>query len=304
MLEKLEGRFLVTFLTVLEEGSFSRAAEKLGYVQSTVTSQIQLLEQTCGQKLFHRLSRGVQITDAGERLAIYARQFVQLGRALEEALGSLEEPCGIVKICALESFCVTRFSRFLKPFLSEFPSISLHLSTGFQGDIVEQVLSHAIDFGIVPKDPEREEIVFEPLVAEPMAFVSTADLAAQLNDKGWEPFPELQMIGFGNRCVYHTDGQKLLDELGVPSGARTAEFPSTELIRQMIACGVGAAYLPEITMQKELAEGTVVRIPLPNPSTLTHGLIRHRDRVLNAPAKVFCNKLLNYFHITQAVNNE
>ncbi|MCR2805638.1 LysR family transcriptional regulator [Paenibacillus soyae] len=298
MLEKLDGRYLVTFLAVLEEGSFSRAADKLGYVQSTVTSQIQLLEQTCKQKLFHRLARGVQATDAGERLAVYARQFVQLGRSLEEALGSMEEPQGIVRVSALESFCVTRFSGFLEPFLAEFPGISLHLATGFQGDIVEQVLSHAVDFGIVPKDPSRDDIEFEPLVVERMALVSSAGLGAQLNDKGFSSFTGLQIIGFGNRCVYHTDGQKLLLELGMPLDARTAELPSTELIRQMISYGAGVAYMPEITMERELAEGTIVRIPLQEPSVLTHGLIRHRDRVLNVPARVFRQRLLEWFHPT------
>ncbi|WP_309273281.1 LysR family transcriptional regulator [Paenibacillus sp.] len=71
-IELLEGRFSKTFIVVMEEQSFSRAADKLGYVQSTVTTHIQLLEQACGQKLFHRLSRGVKPTAAGEKLMKYA----------------------------------------------------------------------------------------------------------------------------------------------------------------------------------------------------------------------------------------
>ncbi|MCY9656119.1 LysR family transcriptional regulator, partial [Paenibacillus thiaminolyticus] len=55
MIELLEGRVMKTFIAVMEEKSFSRAAERLGYVQSTVTTHIQSLEQACKQKLFHRL---------------------------------------------------------------------------------------------------------------------------------------------------------------------------------------------------------------------------------------------------------
>lgn len=295
MLGVLEGRFLVTFLTVLEEGSFSRAAEKLGYVQSTVTSQIQLLEQGCRHKLFHRLPRGVKLTEAGEKLAVYARQFVQLGQSMEEALGSLDQPRGSVRVGALESFCVTRLSGFLRPFFEEYPEVTLLLETGFQGDIVERVQSHAVDFGIVPKDPNREDLLFQPLVHEVMALVSSKGLADLILAKGWDQLAGVQIIGFGNRCVYQTDGQKLLAEMGMSPEAQLTEFPSTELIRQMVTCGLGIAFVPEITMERELSEGTVVRIPLQNPIRLTHGIIRHKDRVLNTPSKVFQSKLVNHF---------
>ncbi|XEC93636.1 LysR family transcriptional regulator [Paenibacillus tarimensis] len=295
MIEMLEGRFLLTFLTVQEEGSFSRAAAKLGYVQSTVTSQIQLLEQGCRQKLFHRLPRGVKLTEAGEKLAVYARQFVQLGQSLEEALGSLEEPKGPVRVRALESFCVNRLTRFFNPFFGDYPKVTLLLETGFQGDIVEQVLSHAVDFGIVPKDPAREDLLFEPLIEEEMVLVASKELADRILEKGWGWLQGIQVIGFGERCVYQTDGQKLLAEMGMPAETQLAEFPSTELIRHMVACGLGVAFVPEITMELEIAEGTVVSLPLPKQVRLTHGIIRHRDRVLNTPAKVFRNKLLEYF---------
>ncbi|EHB66019.1 LysR family transcriptional regulator [Paenibacillus lactis] len=294
MLEKLEGRFLVTFLTVVGEGSFSRAADKLGYVQSTVTSQIQMLEQICGNKLFHRLSRGVKPTDAGEKLAVYARQFVQLGQMLEEDLGSLERPRGPVRVRALESFCVTRLSGFLNPFFAEYPEVTLLLETGFQGDIVDQVASHEIDFGIVPKDPEREDILFEPLVEENLVLVCSNELASRIRSEDWSGLTGVQVIGFGSRCVYHNDGLRILAELGLPASAPQAEFPSTEMIRSMVACGLGIAFVPEITMEKELATGTVVSIPLPKPVRMNHGLIWHRDRVLGTPAKVFREKLLEY----------
>jgi LysR family transcriptional regulator, cell division regulator len=295
MLERLEGRFLVTFLTVLEEGSFSRAAEKLGYVQSTVTSQIQLLEQECRQKLFHRLPRGVKLTDAGEKLASFARQFVHLGQSLEEALGSLDHPRGSVRVRALESFCVSRLSSFLKPFFVEYPEVTMLLDTGFHSDIVEQVASHAVDFGIVPKDPGREDLIFEPLVKEKMVLVATRELADRIHSNGWDQLSGVQIIGFGSRCIYQIDGRKLLTELGMPAEANLAEFPSTELIRHMIICGVGVAFVPEITMERDIAEGTIVRLPTPNQMQLTHGLIWHKDRVLNMPSKAFRDKLRHYF---------
>ncbi|MFS0726968.1 LysR family transcriptional regulator [Paenibacillus sp. 1P07SE] len=295
MLERLDGRFLVTFLAVRDEGTISGAAAKLGYVQSTVTSHIQLLEQSCGQKLFHRLPRGVKTTEAGDKLTIYARQFAQLGQSLGEALHSLEHPRGAVSVRALETFCVTRLTGFIPPFLSRYPETSIYLETGFQGDIVEQVLSHSIDFGIVPKDPGREELLFDPLIEEKMVLVGSAELARTIATQGWNQLNGVQMIGFGPRCLYQTDGYKILTEMGLPAENRQAEFSSTELIRQLITGGMGIAYLPEAAMARELAEGVAALLPMSQPVTLTHGLLRHRDRVLNTPAKVFRQALLDYF---------
>lgn len=294
MLEMLEGRSLVTFLTVVGEGSFSRAAEKLGYVQSTVTSQIQMLEQICGKKLFHRLSRGVKPTDAGEKLAVYARQFAQLGQLLEEDLGNLDRARGSVRVRALESFCVTRLNGFMSSFFAEYPEVTLLLETGFQGDIVEHVASHEIDFGIVPKDPERDDIMFEPLIEENLVIVCSKELAGRIRSEDWSRLTGVQVIGFGRRCVYHNDGLRILAGLGLPESAPQAEFPSTEMIRHMVSCGLGIAFVPEITMEKEFAAGSVVSIPIPKPVRLNHGLIWHRDRVLGTPAKVFRSKLLDY----------
>ncbi|MEK3788395.1 LysR family transcriptional regulator [Paenibacillus sp. FSL K6-1230] len=295
MLETLEGRSLLTFLAVLEEGNFSRAAEKLGYVQSTVTSQIQSLEQSCNQKLFHRLSRGVKPTEAGEQFALYARQFVQLGHSLEEALENLDHPRGMMRLGSLESFLVTRMSDFMHAFFTEYTEINLLLETGFQADIVEQVQSHALDFGIVPMDPQKEDLIFEPLIEEEMIVVASKSLAHVIESEGWENTSGIQMVGFGSRCVYHTEGLKLLSEMGFPSGSRSTGFASTELVRQIVTCGLGVALVPKISMARELAEGSVVSLPLPRQVSFVHGIVRHKKRVLNTPSKVFYQEIIEYF---------
>ncbi|MEY8745819.1 LysR family transcriptional regulator [Bacillales bacterium AN1005] len=295
MLENLEGRSLLTFLAVLEEGNFSRAAEKLGYVQSTVTSQIQLLEQSCNQKLFHRLPRGVKLTEAGEQFALYARKFVQLGHSLEEALENLDHPRGTLRLGSLESFLVTRMSNFMHSFFTEYKEIHLLLETGFQADIVEQVQSHVIDFGIVPMNPKKDDLIFEPLIEEEMIVVASRNLAHLIENEGWENNSGIQMIGFGSRCVYHTEGLKLLSEMGLPSEFRSTGFASTELVRQVVTCGLGVALVPKIMMAQELAEGSVISLPLPRQVTFVHGIVRHKKHVLNTPSKVFYRALTEYF---------
>ena len=100
-----------------------------------------------------------------------------------------------------------------------------------------------------------------------------------------------RVIGFGPRCLYQTVASTLLEEHGI-RGNDYVEFPSTELIRQIISCGSGIAFLPRIAVQSQLEAGEFAELILPEPITLTHGIISHRDRTLSTAAKTFKSKLL------------
>jgi len=82
----LELRHLKTFKVVADTGGFTRAAEALGYAQSTITSHIQALERELDRPLFDRLGKTVVLTSAGERLYEYAAQILRLSQAAETAV--------------------------------------------------------------------------------------------------------------------------------------------------------------------------------------------------------------------------
>ena len=74
----MEFRNILTFLRAAELHSFTRAAEEMGYAQSTVTFHIQQLEAEIGVSLFDRIGKKVSLTPAGEQLVTYANQMLQL----------------------------------------------------------------------------------------------------------------------------------------------------------------------------------------------------------------------------------
>ncbi|MDT2171089.1 LysR family transcriptional regulator [Paenibacillus larvae] len=291
MIELLEGRFFKTFIAVIEEKSFSRAADKLGYVQSTVTSHIQLLEQACKQKLFHRLSRGVKPTEAGEKFIKYAYQFIHLGTSIEEAMNELEQPGGTVYLRMQESFFLTRFSSFMQHFVKEYPEVKLRVESGFYQDILEQVLEHAVDFGIVPYDPKRNDLVFYPLVEEKLIFVASNKLMREVEAEGLSRLSKEVMVSFGTACLYHTQATKALQEAGI-SVKEALELPSLEMIKQSVKCGGDFALVPEVAVQKELEEGDLKLLPLGSESYSVHGLIVHKNRELSHPARLLKSELI------------
>lgn len=294
MLESWEGRFFITFTAVLEEKSFSRAADRLGYVQSTVTSHIRHLETTSGKKLFHRLPRGVEPTEAGMQLAPFAYQFISLGQSLQDALADTDSPSGIVRIGALESFAVSHLPHFLNGFLKRFTKIKLHMAPGLHNDITDLVANHRADLGIVPKPPERDDLLFSPLVEEKLVLVCAPALKEGFEQQGWRSLDDSAFISFGDQCIYHVKGRDLLRnmEIGI---AEQLSFPSTELIKQTVSCGMGIAFLPESNVESEVAAGTLLPLPLAHEMTVTHGMVTHKSRELNAAAKAFCQQLTAYF---------
>lgn len=294
MIELLEGKFFKTFIAVMEEKSFSRAAEKLGYVQSTVTSHIQLLEQACNQKLFHRLSRGVKPTEAGVRLATFAYQFIHLGMSLEHAMNELDQPQGTIHIRMQESFFLTRMSSFIQQFMAQYPRIKVRLEAGFQPDILKRVLDHAVDFGIVPQNPHRNDLVFHPLLEEKLVFIASDALVQRVESSGLDILHDEIVISFGTSCLYHTQASRILQEAGI-EGNSALEFPSIEMIKQAVKCGIGFALLPEICVKKELEEQEFQTLPLCPPIYSTHGLIVHKDRELHFPAKLFKSQIVEHF---------
>ncbi|CAM3043158.1 LysR family transcriptional regulator [Paenibacillus sediminis] len=294
MIDLLEGRFFKTFVTVLEEKSFSRAADKLGYVQSTVTTQIQLLEQTCQQKLFHRLPRGVKPTEAGLKFAKFAYQFIQLGVSLEETLSESNEPQGLIQIRLQESFFVTRLADPLFQFLTKYPRIKVLPATGFRQDILRKVLDHTADFGIVPQDPERNEINYYPLVEESLVFIASEAMAERVNTRGMEVLNNETIISFGPTCFYNSHANKILNQNGIQV-PRTIELPSLEMIKKSLQCGLGYALIPQSMVAKEIESGELQVLSFSSPLRMTHGLIVHKDRELNFASKLFIDYILNYF---------
>lgn len=294
MIDLIEGKFFKTFIAVMEERSFNRASERLGYVQSTVTNHIQLLERACGQKLFHRLSRGVKPTEAGLKLAKFAHQFVHLGLTLEEAMNESNEPKGTIHLSMHESFFVTRMSSLIQQFKLEFPKVNFRVETGYHHDVIDDVSQHVVDFGVVPRNPQRDDINFYPILQEELIFIASDDLTRKVETNGLKVLNSESVVSYGNSCLYHTQANKVLEEAGVEASS-AIQYPSIEMIKQAVKCGIGFALIPKIAAKKEIDEGDFRSLPISPRIFSTHGIIVNKDRDLNFPAQMFKSFVLDNY---------
>src|ERR1700704_5087684 len=138
---------LEVFLTVVREGRFSRAAEKLFRTQSAVSQTIHKLESELGEPLFDRSSREGLLTDAGRVLQEYAERLLNLRSKAHEALAELRElHKGNLAIAANEFTAL-----YLLPVLGEFrrlhPGIKITVRRSLGSHIPDDVLKHNVELG-------------------------------------------------------------------------------------------------------------------------------------------------------------
>jgi DNA-binding transcriptional LysR family regulator len=109
----VEFRHLITFKTIVERGGFKKAAEHLGYAQSSITTHIKELEDELKKPLFDRLGKKVVLTHSGQQFLPYATKLIELSFQAKEILNTDDEPAGDLTIGASESLTVCRIPSIL-----------------------------------------------------------------------------------------------------------------------------------------------------------------------------------------------
>lgn len=268
----MEFRELAAFREVARLSSFSRAANRLGYVQSTVSAQIQSLERDLGVQLFDRLPRTVALTPAGEALLPYADRLVkQLAEARLAVAGSgagAGEPVGTVVVSAPESLLTYRLPPVLNRIHAQHPGIVIDLRPTpigrFRGDTRRSVATGEVDVAIVLDTPlDIRGFASEILTPEPISVIAPPGhpLAAEhhvrpedLNDEHLL-LPEAPDFG----CAYRGQFERqLADAHVVTNGA--LEFASIETVKQCVVSGMGVSVVPSIAVEADLTAGRLTEL--------------------------------------------
>ena len=148
----MELKYLQTFKVILEEGSFSKAAEKLNYTQSTITFQIGQLEQELSTKLFEKIGRRMLPTKAGEQLYPYVQDVLSSVDRLRFFENDLNEFRGNLKLGIGETLLCYLMPSILKTFHQKASNTKLFLQSMNCYDIRDELLKGSLDLGIFYED--------------------------------------------------------------------------------------------------------------------------------------------------------
>lgn len=144
---------LRTFVAIVDNGSFTRAARRMELTQSTVSLQIKRLEEGLGQRLFDRDCRELQLTPEGEVLLTFARQMLKLG---SEVLSRIVEPDvrGVVRLGTPEDFATVHLSDILARFARAHPQVALEVCCDFTVNLLDDFSKGRYDLMLFKREPQ------------------------------------------------------------------------------------------------------------------------------------------------------
>jgi DNA-binding transcriptional LysR family regulator len=244
---------LEMFLAVAREKSFTRAGEKLHVSQSAVSRQVGLLERELGGKLFYRDGRRVALTHAGELLVQTASG---ISRQLEDAAEQVSAVHGLrrgrLRLAGGMSVCMYILPKLVKRYRELHPQVDLRVTSGTSEAILRQMRAHEIDLALLTLPVADKDVEVVPVLREEMVVVTapghplTRGGAVDPRELARHPLI-LYEIGSRTRDAVET----YLREEGVAFDV-VMESENAEIIKAMVATGVGVTVLSHATVAPDL----------------------------------------------------
>lgn len=286
-------RSLQIFIEVAELNSFTRAGERLGYSQPTVSFQIRQLEQELGVPLFDRIGHTVSLTDAGREALDYAQQICNLSREMTDLNLRDRTVSGVIRIGMADSLCDPLIAREFAAFRRKYPQITLHIYNAGtedlfrmldhnEADLICTMDSRVYDTGYITGEEEPVEAHFVVSAENPVAREEVVSVEQLLQ----MPFL-LTEKGMSYR--------RLMDE---KLAARSLEVrPVLETARADIICGLvardmGISFLPDYVTEDDVRAGRLVRLETEEfHVTVWKQILYRRDKWVSPPMKALIGYL-------------
>jgi DNA-binding transcriptional LysR family regulator len=291
-------RQLRAFEAVARYGGFSRASEEVGLTQPTLSTHIRNLETSLGARLFDRGSRSVTLTPTGILLADYARKILDL---YEESLQAVEAFTGQIRgSIQVEASTVPGeylLPRWLVDYHHRYPEVKVTLTVSDSATVMERVESGDIALGVTGS-PGTHPLLESSLLSEDSIVLVTAagslpgDAAGALGPAELARTPLIRresgsgtQLALENALVQHRIDPESLEW--------AATLGSTRAVIEGVLAGLGGAFLSQSTVAREIADGTLVEVPV-REVDIKRGfyVVRHRQRTLSPAANCFWEQLL------------
>lgn len=285
----MEIRQLKTFWTLASTRSFSRTAESLNYVPSTVTMQIKALEEELGVQLLDRLGKTVVLTDAGYQFLPYANKILNDIEEARHFSSQSGELTGTVTIGADEVLCTYRLPALLRLFRERYPRVRLLFRPLSSHNLKQSLREGNADVVFMLDEPAvSADLHTELLLDEPFFMIVSPDHPlASKSTLSIEDFHGEHILLSEKGCSYRLYFYRTLLRKGADS-LTELEFNSAEAIKQCAMTGLGIALLPEMVIKGELERGELIVLPWDlSVIRFTTQMLWHQEKWISPSLKVF-----------------
>ncbi len=251
---------LKVFLTVANEKSFSRAAEKLLRTQPAISLAIQKLEADLQEKLMDRSGKDLILTDAGRIVLEYARRFENLESELENALAELRDNSAGRLIVGANESTTLYLLEHIEVYRRRYPKVKVQVRRSLSSKIPAQLIDGDLELGLISYDPEDDRLVSMVIFTDHLSFVVSP--RHRLAGREDVPITELGMETFVAHNVLSPYRAIVLREFQrhkVPLNM-DIEMPTVETIRKLVQRNEGVAFLPRMCVEQEVRQGTLCEV--------------------------------------------
>ncbi len=247
------------FVAVVECGSFSSAADRLGMTKSAVSKRISVLEDNLGTRLFNRTTRKLTLTEAGERFSDYARNSLTLAQDGFAAISTFQgKPKGTLKINAPMVFSRLHLVPYIKEFLEMYPELEVILC---MDDRVVDMTEGAFDVGIRIGELKDSSLVAQRLVG----CKSVVCAAPQYVEQFGKPSHPEELND--HNCIYYSLFQAGVEWTFFNNGKKIKVQPkgnfivnNSDAIAEVLLQGLGICQMPTFIVSEHLASGALVTL--------------------------------------------
>jgi LysR family transcriptional regulator for metE and metH len=258
----LEVRHLLLVAAVAEEGTLTKASTRLHLTQSALSHQLLDLEERLGTRLFHRVSKRMILTAAGERvLASATRVLEDLRRAEEEVRLLVEEKRGLLRLTTECYTCYHWLPALLARFRKKHPGVDVRIDVMSTKRPAEALVEGSIDLAIISSELDDRRLRVTPLFDDEMLVVMAPD--HPLADR--EAITAKELAAETLLTYAALDDSTAYQRVLRPAGLEPKEWmqvPLTEAMIELARGGIGVAVLARWSVWPQLESGAVVGVPL------------------------------------------
>ncbi len=285
----MEIRQVATFVQIVQQGSFSRAAGQLGYTQSAVTIQIRRLEEELGVRLFDRVGKKVTLTSQGSIFLPHACAILRDLSSAEAALSRDSELTGELRIGTIDSICETQMLPVLRVFRTQHPKVRIQISIASPEELILRMERGQVDLIYILDEPRYSNSWIKALeVREPVVFAASAALG--LGDRQSLALDEILPCPFF-LTEANENYRRTFDKL-LAARSRTLEpvleCSSTEFLIRTLTEIPGISLLPRFAVREAAEQGLLDILPVSDVSIVMYRQIfYHRDKWCSREMEAF-----------------
>jgi DNA-binding transcriptional LysR family regulator len=263
------------FQAVAEEGSITRAAQRLSRVPSNLSTRLKQLEEQLGTELFVRERQRLSLSPAGKVLLDYTTRLMALHDEAEAAIKG-GEPSGDFVLGTMYSTAAIHLPAMLVRYHRAYPAVNLQVQAATSGDLITGLLSGRLDMALVDGPPESSALDGIPLFEERMVVISDATLGPI---QSAEDIEGLSVFTFRTGCSYRRRLETWYSSQHVAMG-RVMEIESYQSMLACVIAGAGVALIPQSMLETLPGRENVLVHPLAAPfDKATTWLMWRRGRV-------------------------